>query len=411
MALKEAGRLGGWKSGVEAWGRKGILIAEMSNMPATLYTGDMFDHTAHVVVPVDEKLLPALWCFCRSNEFRDQVRRVSQKLNVTNETLVKVPFDVARWTQIAEHDYPAGLPRPSSDDPTQWLFEGFPRVKHALQVGVARLLGYRWPRQTGASSLDCVSIPSDGLESYADESGIVSLASIKGEAAAADRLRGLLSRAYGDAWGAGKVSELLAAAGHSGRLEDWLRDKFFAQHCELFKQRPFIWHIWDGLRDGFHVLVNCHKLDRKNLEKLIYSYLGDWLTRQRQDVSNGVEGADTKLAAAEHLQAELERILEGNPPYDIFVRWKPIGEQPIGWDPDLNDGVRINIRPWITAARVYRATKPGILRVQPSIKYAKDRGKETAHDSKEFPWFKSSSGKVNDHHLTLEEKKAARGVQ
>ena len=38
-------------------------------------------------------------------------------------------------------------------------------------------------------------------------------------------------------------------------LDDWLRDGFFEQHCELFHQRPFVWHIWDGRRDGFHALA------------------------------------------------------------------------------------------------------------------------------------------------------------
>jgi hypothetical protein len=41
------------------------------------------------------------------------------------------------------------------------------------------------------------------------------------------------------------------------------------------------------------------------MERLIYSYLGDWLTRQRQDESKGVDGADIRLAAGEHLQDEL----------------------------------------------------------------------------------------------------------
>ena len=85
------------------------------------------------------------------------------------------------------------------------------------------------------------------------------------------------------------------------------------------------------------------------LEKLIYSYLGDWIDRQRADQKAGVEGADARLAHAEHLKTELSKILEGEPPYDIFVRWKPLHEQPIGWDPDINDGVRINIRPFMTA--------------------------------------------------------------
>ena len=29
-------------------------------------------------------------------------------------------------------------------------------------------------------------------------------------------------------------------------LDEWLRDRFFAEHCKLFHNRPFIWHIWDG---------------------------------------------------------------------------------------------------------------------------------------------------------------------
>ena len=48
-----------------------------------------------------------------------------------------------------------------------------------------------------------------------------------------------------------------------------------------------IWHIWDGRkRDGFHALVNYHKLaegDGKGqapvLESLTYSYLGDWIAQ------------------------------------------------------------------------------------------------------------------------------------
>ena len=97
---------------------------------------------------------------------------------------------------------------------------------------------------------------------------------------------------------------------------DLLRDKFFSQHCKLFKHRPFIWHIWDGLKDGFAALVNYQKLDRKTLETLIYTYLGDWMKAQRDDIVRGLDGAQEKLAAAEALKKKLERILEGEAPYD-----------------------------------------------------------------------------------------------
>jgi hypothetical protein len=300
------------------------------------------------------------------------------------------------------------LPKPFSSDPTQWLFNGHPKCSdRPLHVAVARLLGYQWPRQTGSSFPDCPALSADGLERHSEADGIVCLISLAGKASAADRLRALLADSYGQEWSATKLAELL---GGSASLEVWLRDRFFEEHCQLFQERPFVWHVWDGHHDGFQALVNYHKLDHKTLEKLIYSYLGDGISRQRQDVTSGVEGAEGRLAAAEHLQGELKKILDGERPYDVFVRWKPIKTQPIGWDPDLNDGVRNNIRPWLTEARLYRATKPGILRVSPNIKYGKDRGKEPARDPKEFPWFKDSRERNNDVHLLLEEKRRARGL-
>ena len=115
---------------------------------------------------------------------------------------------------------------------------------------------------------------------------------MRGEASAADRLLNLLAAAYGDAWSNDTLAAVAESADHAGKtLETWLRDKFFTQHCKLFQHRPFIWHIWDGLRDGFAALVNYHKLDAKLLETLIYTYLGDWISRQKQDIASGVDGA------------------------------------------------------------------------------------------------------------------------
>jgi hypothetical protein len=70
----------------------------------------------------------------------------------------------------------------------------------------------------------------------------------------------------------------------------------------------------------------------------------------------------------------------------------------------------MNIRPWLTEVRLYRAAKPGLLRVTPNIKFAKDRGKEPSHDPVKFPWFANSAERVNDYHLSLKEKRAARGL-
>ena len=143
-------------------------------------------------------------------------------------------------------------------------------------------------------------------------------------------------------------------------LERLAAPDLLCEHCKLFQSRPFIWQIWDGNPHGFSALVNYHKLaapngqGRKTLELLTYTYLGDWIDRQKLDQAEGVNGADDRLAAALDLQGQLKKILEGEPPYDIFVRWKPLHQQAIGWDPDINDGVRLNIRPFLKCPAAQR---------------------------------------------------------
>ncbi|MCC6224164.1 MAG: SAM-dependent DNA methyltransferase [Thermoleophilia bacterium] len=385
--------------GFQALGKRGLAVsASGAGVAASMYLGEHYNKALATVIPVDNADLEALYVFVRSGEFQSEVRRLDRKLMVTPGTFGNVPFDPGQWRARAAKELPGGLPTPAADDPTQWLFPGHLRGAEAeLQVALACLVGYRWPRQTGSEFLGCPALGADGLESFADEDGIVCIPAVRGERPAAERLRVLLAAAFGDEWSPAKEADLLAEAGCAGKsLEQWLRDGFFDQHCQLFHQRPFMWHVWDGKRDGFSVLVNYHSLDRQKLEKLIYGYLGDWIRLQREAAAAEIPGADQRLADAEKLKEKLELILEGEKPYDIFVRWKPLEEQPIGWEPDLNDGVRLNIRPFVTA---------GVLRKNPKIKWGKDRGK----DPESAPWYPVFKGdRINDHHLTLAEKRAAR---
>jgi hypothetical protein len=134
--------------GRQAWGHKGITVTQMRNLPATLYEGEMFDENAAAIVPYDEQHRAAIYCFTSSAEYIELVRQIDTALKVTNKTLVKVPFDLDHWTKVAQEKYPNGLPKPYSDDPTQWIFHGHPAQSDApLQVAVARLLGYRWPAE------------------------------------------------------------------------------------------------------------------------------------------------------------------------------------------------------------------------------------------------------------------------
>lgn len=200
----------------------------------------------------------------------------------------------------------------------------------------------------------------------------------------------MLATAFGKLWSPARVTELLDQVRSKKRkLADWLCDEFFKQHCAVFGNRPFVWHIWDGRRDGFAALLNYHRLDRKTLEKLTYTYLGqDWVERQRAAVRDEVAGSEARLAAALELQRKLEAILTGEKPFDIYVRWKALHEQPIGWEPDLNDGVRLNIRPFVEA---------GVLRSPFNIHWKKDRGKDP-----------DGSERYNDVHLSLADKLQAR---
>lgn len=414
----------------------------MGSLPVTLYSGDLFDNNSSAVGPLAGDKLAAVWCFCSSPEYREAVRRIDQNTKVTNATLAKVPFELDRWRKVARERYPNGLPEPYSNDPTQWIFHGHPcrslvwdddakrTIKGpvrtdatVLQVAVARLLGYRWPSEQdsgmklGLEQRECVA--SCGLlHQFEDEDGIVCIPSVRGERPAVERLLDLIRESYAERWTEDIPARLLNGA-QATDLDDWLRNRFFDEHCRLFHQRPFIWHIWDGRkRDGFHALVNYHRLaagggaGRQLLQSLAYSYLGDWIARQRDGVARSEAGSDDRLEAALQLQRRLAAIIEGEPPFDLFVRWKPLAEQAIAWNPDLNDGVRLNIRPFLADDIPGGKKRAGILRSKPNIHWRKDRGKEPLRDESDFPWFwangRFTGERVNDRHYSNADKRAAR---
>jgi len=99
------------------------------------------------------------------------------------------------------------------------------------------------------------------------------------------------------------------------------------------------------------------------------------------------------------------------------TRWKPLAQQAIGWHPNLNDGVRLNIRPFATADILRK-------RVKISLGPKADRGKEPQREKADYPWFWTWDGvkqdfagardfdgnRWNDCHYTNKAKQAARDV-
>jgi hypothetical protein len=390
--------------GSHALGKAGVLVTQMGDLPATIYSGCRFDDTTTVLIPKDANDLAAIWCYISSEEYNADVRSIDSSIKVPAATLSKPAFNLAEWKVIAEERYPSGIPEPHSDDPTQWLFHGHPRYAAPgteLHVALARLAGYRWPAETDTSM--CLSteararIAEAATLPLADADGLLPLSPLLGERGLADRLRSGCASAWGEAWTADTEAALISAAcerandrpPRSLTLDAWLRTHAARQHAKLFHDRPFLWWITDGRVDGFMAVVHYHRLTRDALSRLAFHVLGDHLARL---------GEDARVEAARILQKKLEQIIEGEAPFDIFVRWKPLHEQSLGWDPDLDDGVRLNIRPFVEAE---------VLAHVPNVKYGVDRGKDVAS----APWYGVFNGeRRNDHHTTLAEKRAARAA-
>jgi hypothetical protein len=437
--------------GQKAFTKSGFYLTNVGRLHGCEFYAKPFTSEITVLIPKVNIKPEVVYSFILSADYENELRKIDQNLAISTSSVGKVPFDINHWQKVAAEKYPNGLPKPYSDDPTQWLFHGHPiKTENPLQVALARVLGYRWPAEqvnntsakveaassgfqkepfsaniknnaAGSSIYDTVAETYSGdiknnaagssiydtlaeeakvlidavkaFDHLSDEDGIFCIPSVNAEQAGAERLRDYLQQVFEGEWNNQTITQLLRKVeAASSSLDDYLRNEFFAQHCKLFQNRPFIWHIWDGRKDGFSALVNYHKLDKDNLSKLIYTYLNDWIRVCVAKKNAGESGAEGLLSAAQKLKENLEAILNGEAPYDIFVRWKPLEQQPIGWEPDLNDGVRLNIRPFVEA---------GVLRNKFNVKWGVDRGKNPPG---------SFWGEVrdNDKHLSLAEKREER---
>ena len=94
---------------------------------------------------------------------------------------------------------------------------------------------------------------------------------------------------------------------------------------------------------------------------------------------------------------------------------RQIVQQPLGWAPDHDDGVRLNIRPFLRAPLRLGLKNAGVLRRKPGVTWNKDPGKEPRFASSkagkkahhrmrarelrgrdDFPWFWSCAGGGSD---------------
>ena len=219
-----------------------------------------------------------------------------------------------------------------------------------------------WPQMVGKTAAQKRLEHVHRLLSYVvkalaerDDDGIVPLVPCGDEQPLDQRARGLLDEWFGADRGHAIESEINNELGARKTMESWFAKDYFKFHVSLYKKRPIFWHI--TTEDGsFGVIVHYHRFSRDRLDRLRSHYLFNHIQRLQSAIGvaragTSPEGRDQLLALEQNLDAartldeKLRQIAEGDG-YRIQVPWKSAAEQPKGWNPHLDDGVKVNIGPF-----------------------------------------------------------------
>lgn len=255
---------------------------------------------------------------------------------------------------------------------------------------ILRLLGHRWPKQIEAG---------EPIPEWADPDGIIPLSDGSDERTLLDRVRERIAADFGEARVDAIEQEFRQIMGRS--LADWLARDFFTRHVSQCKRRPIAWMLENGraldtrwesafsrrsrrsARTGgpaFACLVYYHKLTADTLTRIKTHYLRPVLERREfelaQERRRAAEGNVSARAAAERLSGIVDELKTFEAALDtvnaqgflsrrlgeLLVREVPdhwarrtpksaipdkeaFLRQEQAYDPDLNDGVRVNIAP------------------------------------------------------------------
>jgi len=156
-------------------------------------------------------------------------------------------------------------------------------------------------------------------------------------------------------------------------LDDWLANAYFEYHAGLYKSRPIYWHVASAQGTSpfaFGALVHYHRFDKNRMQKLRASYVRDTIEELRRDAGHADKAGraddrvelQAKLEEVQALDKKLQLLQEGHHEgveggdrdFRILTPWKEPAKRPKGWNPDLDDGVKVNIAP---------LDRAGILRV------------------------------------------------
>jgi hypothetical protein len=207
----------------------------------------------------------------------------------------------------------------------------------------------------------------------ANEDGIVPFLAVGGETPLLSRVRRELAALFSDqdinqveVDIANELKRKVKGYRRVQGIREWLEDIFFDYHASLYKKRPILWHIASSQGRGacaFGALVHYHKLDHDRLAKLRGGYLSGAIAHFRREAGLAAQEGraedrqewQARLEEAESLDQQLQWVQEGingyPAPGDCRIRtpWKSEDQLPVGWRPDLDDGVAVNILPLQTA--------------------------------------------------------------
>jgi hypothetical protein len=256
-------------------------------------------------------------------------------------------------------------------------------VNNALRARLEAAIGERppeliWPQMEGKTSEQRRMEHVCRLLAYAakcvieeDDDGLVSLQSVAQEQSLLERVRAKLASFFPEQDSHTLEIEIVnelkkRAKGYrrTDTLQEWLTDAFFDFHCDLYQQRPILWNLassQDSADPAFSVIVHYHRFDHDLLAKLRSVHVRDRMTTLRREAAQaGKDGREDDrlqfLAALEEVEAfdrKLARLHEGHhsgaeggdDDYRILTPWKKPADRPKGWQPDIDDGVKVNIAP------------------------------------------------------------------
>jgi hypothetical protein len=210
------------------------------------------------------------------------------------------------------------------------------------------------------------------------EDGIVLFLRIFDEASLADRVRSELANLFHqsdinvtEVQITNELKRRVKGYDHADGIHDWLENVFFSYHVDLYKKRPICWHISSSQGKApaaFSALVHYQRFGKDGIAKLRSTYLREAIGMFRREAAlAGQQGrtedkleAQSKVEEAAELDRRLQSIQEGmhrgSEDYRISTPWKEPTERPKGWDPDIDDGVSVNMQP-LQRAGVFRISE------------------------------------------------------